>query len=921
MNRWMVIAIAALGAACAVPGAAHAAGGVDLTATACPATGTHTRTIDCASGTMERIEGTLTMPADMPDLVGLEAQLTFDFGSFPVPTFWDFQGQGASVLAVSTGRGPGCTAYTNTYGGSSAFGFASASTASDSVTVLLQCGRNSPLAVVAGQKLFGFTLTLDTSNSSESGLGSLSGCSAPLAVYVDWVRLDGQGGTSQVFSGPDSVAGAGDAVAFNGGAAPHAISVSVQSVGVGGTVSSNLYPPDIESSLRTYHVADGKGRKFTFTPAPAGFVTNVLVDGVSVGTPSQYTFTNVHADHVLTVVFGGPAPTTTTVTTNPNPSTFGQAVTLTATIAPGDATGSVSFRDSLSGPPSALGSAPVVAGQASLVLNGLAAGIHHFTATYAGDALHQASSTAGAYTHQVQLAATTTALSSSLNPSVVGQDVPLTATVTPVPTDGTLVSFLEGSNPFATAALTAGVAHATLFAPTPGDHSLHASFPGDSQHTSSASATLVQRVLNLASLSLASNLSIAVTGQPVSLTATLGTSAPGSVDFFDSGIPLGNAPVSLPSGKAVLATSAIQAGRRVLTAAYVPCCGSAYAAGTSPGFIQLVVQPPVINSIVDVPHDQGGWVRLTMAACSLDNAGESSLPIASYGLWRHVPTALSLVSPPAALARVQAVSSVVTSASLAPAAVSASSFPPGTWELVTNGPGLQLPQYVIALPTISNAVPDTFVVTASTTTPATWFISNVASGQSQDNLAPAAPVAFGGTFAAGAHLAWGANTEPDLAGYRLYRGATVDFSPAPENLVAAVTSTTYDDVAPGAGGYYKLSAVDVNGNESPYATALVGGTTAVGDAPVAVLALTGAWPNPAVSGRMDVRFALSRATRATLALFDLGGRQVAAREVGALGAGWHVVNLAEGRRLSAGLYFLRLEQGGETRTTSVVVMD
>jgi hypothetical protein len=336
------------------------------------------------------------------------------------------------------------------------------------------------------------------------------------------------------------------------------------------------------------------------------------------------------------------------------------------------------------------------------------------------------------------------------------------------------------------------------------------------------------------------------------------------------------------------------------------------------------VQPPVINSIVDVPHDQGGWVRLTMAACSLDNASESALPIASYGLWRHVPTALSAVSPALAVARstrVLVAPTLVTNASLAPSVVPASSFPAGTWELLTNGPGLQLPQYVVALPTIGNAVPDTFVVTASTTTPAIWFISNVGSGQSQDNLAPATPTSFGGTFAAGAHLSWDPNGEPDLADYRLYRGATADFTPDAGNLVASVVGSSYVDAAPDAGGFYKLSAVDVNGNESPFASAFVAGTTGVGTSPVEVFALAGAWPNPAVSGRMSVHFSLPRAAAATLALFDLGGRQVVAREVGALGAGQHIVNLGEGRRLRPGLYFLRLRQGANTRITSVVVMD
>src|SRR5262249_49548761 len=137
-------------------------------------------------------------------------------------------------------------------------------------------------------------------------------------------------------------------------------------------------------------------------------------------------------------------------------------------------------------------------------------------------------------------------------------------------------------------------------------------------------------------------------------------------------------------------------------------------------------------------------------------------------------------------------------------------FPPGTWELVTSVNALQQAQYLAAVPTISNAAPNDFVVTAHTTTPSVWFISNVVTGQSMDNLAPAQPTAFTAAYASGqTNLQWAANTEHDLGSYHLYRGASADFTPSPGNLIATPTTTSYADVGP-AGSYYKLSAVDVN---------------------------------------------------------------------------------------------------------------
>ena len=79
------------------------------------------------------------------------------------------------------------------------------------------------------------------------------------------------------------------------------------------------------------------------------------------------------------------------------------------------------------------------------------------------------------------------------------------------------------------------------------------------------------------------------------------------------------------------------------------------------------------------------------------------------------------------------------------------------------------------------------------------------------------------------------------------------------------------------------------------------------------LALEGFHPNPA--GR-DIQLAFTLASRepATLAVFDLAGRRVFARDVGALGEGRHVIALDRGSSLPSGIYLLRLTQGARTIT-------
>lgn len=212
-------------------------------------------------------------------------------------------------------------------------------------------------------------------------------------------------------------------------------------------------------------------------------------------------------------------------------------------------------------------------------------------------------------------------------------------------------------------------------------------------------------------------------------------------------------------------------------------------------------------------------------------------------------------------------------------------------------------------------------MSAATADPFNFYDSGVASGFSVDNLSPAAPTPFAATYAAGAtHLHWGMSPASDFATYRLYRGTSAAFVPGPVDLVVATPDTRYAD-AGAAGSYYKLSAVDFNGNEGPYALVGPGQTTDVPAAPIMALALDGARPNPALGGRMIVAFTLASAESATLELIDILGRRVVEQAVGTLGAGRHTVNLTEGRRLVSGLYLLRLTQGAQVRVVRSVVLD
>jgi hypothetical protein len=86
------------------------------------------------------------------------------------------------------------------------------------------------------------------------------------------------------------------------------------------------------------------------------------------------------------------------------------------------------------------------------------------------------------------------------------------------------------------------------------------------------------------------------------------------------------------------------------------------------------------------------------------------------------------------------------------------------------------------------------------------------------------------------------------------------------------------------------------------------------------LAIGNVVPNPSRGERLEVTFSLPNAAPAELSLFDLRGRCVTSVEVGAWGAGQHVLDLAQRAAISPGIYFIRLRHGGEDVTTRVAIV-
>ncbi len=170
---------------------------------------------------------------------------------------------------------------------------------------------------------------------------------------------------------------------------------------------------------------------------------------------------------------------------------------------------------------------------------------------------------------------TSTAVSSSVNPSVTGQLVIFTATVSiTAPGSGTptgTVQFKDGANNLgAQAALNSGTATLITSSLTQGIHNITATYNGDANFLGSTSPPLTQTVnqaLQATSTALNSNPNPSTAGQSVTFTASVTpASASGTVQFNDGTTSLCSLPLN--SGTAVCTANSLAIGTHNITASY-----------------------------------------------------------------------------------------------------------------------------------------------------------------------------------------------------------------------------------------------------------------------------------------------------------------------------------------------------------------
>jgi hypothetical protein len=353
--------------------------------------------------------------------------------------------------------------------------------------------------------------------------------------------------------------------------------------------------------------------KAVFTTASLGVASHTI-------TASYAATTNHNASTsspVATNVAKG--STTATVVATPNPSPYGEHITLSASIsivapAAGTLTGTATFFDGAT----TLGSQPVDrSGQASLVIALLPAGSHDFTVHYSGDDNFNGS-TSPVQQHLVDKGITSITITSSPNPSEFGDEVTVTATVTSFESAATGTVKFNGIDSCDAQPLTAGTATCTTSALPVGDRFLTAKYSGDAAYATSTSDAYTHSVNRGSStITVTTSPNPSVSGQQVAVTALVSTIAPatGSVDFHDGSVTICTA-VVLDAGSATCLASSIAIGTHAITATYT---GDASFNGSTSAAASHVVSPAststtIISSLTSPPYGQAVSFIATVVA-------------------------------------------------------------------------------------------------------------------------------------------------------------------------------------------------------------------------------------------------------------------------------------------------------------------
>ena len=623
--------------------------------------------------------------------------------------------------------------------------------------------------------------------------------------------------------------------------------LSTSAIGQAVTLTATVAPATASGSVQFFNGAtllgtvtiSGGQAQFTSTALPVG--TNSLTVTYS----GDANYLGITSGTVQQTVIK--TATTLTMTAAPSTSFVGQTVTLTVSVTPSTATGSVQFMNG----GTVLSTATVNGGQAVFTTTTLPAGTNSLTAVYSGDANYLGSSSAAIPQIVNPKAITVTTVTSSQNPLIVGAPVTFSATITPSTASGTL-QFLDGVTVIGTGTLVNGSTSFTTSTLIQGTHSITAAYSGDAMNAGSLSAVLSQSVKINGGLTMTASPGSAAVGQAVTITATMNAAATGTVQFKDGVTVLATVPVT--AGVATYTTSTLAAGSHTLSANY---SGDANYINLSTSVVKTILagsavaissnaNPSVVGQTVTftasvTPASATGTVQfldagtvigsasLTSGVASFSTAslvkgthsivasfsGDSANAAANSGALAQIVKAVASVSLTSSLNPAVAGQSIVYVATIAPAGATGTiQILDGVTVIGTVTLGSGSPQFSVSWNAPGVHSITVFYSGDASNTSATSAILT----QTINPTVPTAPSTLTAT-AAGANqinLAWTASSTSGVT-YSVYSSATSGFTPSASNRIASGVATTGYSVtglSPSTTRYYRVTAVNGTGGES-----------------------------------------------------------------------------------------------------------
>ncbi|MFC1724587.1 FlgD immunoglobulin-like domain containing protein [candidate division KSB1 bacterium] len=332
--------------------------------------------------------------------------------------------------------------------------------------------------------------------------------------------------------------------------------------------------------------------------------------------------------------------------------------------------------------------------------------------------------------------------------------------------------------------------------------------------------------------------------------------------------------------------------------------------------------------ITDVPEDQGYQVRVRWYKFMNDAAPTNA--VLNYSLWRLVDGSVSKSSNVIEVNSLKEMASKLDAAKGDALVKVAGS---GYWDYVASVPASGADQYSYVAPTLVNSVGTDieysyFYISGHTADPTDYYVTDVDSGYSVDNMAPSTPKGLLAKIEeSDVVLSWDVSVDTDIKYFAVYRSDTEGFDPAGVEPVGYATTNSFADATLSVDGtyYYAVSAVDFSDNQSDYSAKLTFVVTGVDPETGALLpdefGIKQNFPNP-FNPSTQIKYQLPEAASVTIKVYNILGKEIRTLVNAKESAGYKTVMWDgldnNGVPVASGIYLYRIKAGQFNATKRMV---